>query len=144
MKPTVQVPLEKALQQDQYPWINLGGSEWPGWCLGNVWRNWCRWAFPDRSGGKDLGIGSVTGTGGEVVERTYSVVCHEKSLVLGLMLCILGGCSHKKEKADLPVIALDCNQLSSIHDWGVLDRLEIVRLDSEGGSFRGYRQDCQI
>ena len=58
-----------------------------------------------------------------------------KSLVLGLMLCILGGCSHKKEKADLPVIALDCNQLSSIHDWGVLDRLEIVRLDSEEALF---------
>ena len=58
-----------------------------------------------------------------------------KSLVLGLVFCILGGCSHKKEKADLPVIALDCNQLSSIHDWGVLDRLEIVRLDSEEALF---------
>lgn len=58
-----------------------------------------------------------------------------KSLVLGLVLCILCGCSHKKEKADLPVIALDCNQLSSIHDWGVLDRLEIVRLDSEEALF---------
>lgn len=58
-----------------------------------------------------------------------------KSLVLGLVLCMLGGCSHKKEKADLPVIALDCNLLSSIHDWGVLDRLEIVQLDSEEALF---------
>ena len=58
-----------------------------------------------------------------------------KSLVLGLVFCILGGCSHKKEKADLPVMALDCNRISSIHDWGILDRLEIVRLDSEEALF---------
>lgn len=53
------------------------------------------------------------------------------------IICILCSCNHKNQakKVDLPVISLDCNRLCSIHDLDVLDRLEIVRLDSDEALF---------
>lgn len=61
----------------------------------------------------------------------------KKNWIVGLFVCILCSCNHKKqgEEAVVPVISLDCNQLSSIHDWEILDRLEIVQLDSDKALF---------
>lgn len=59
------------------------------------------------------------------------------SFIFSLFVCILCSCNYKNqgEEAIVPVISLDCNRLSSIHDLDVLDKLEIVRLDSDEALF---------